>query len=331
MTLSQTVNYSSGPGISHSLTIAAEQQHLTDFIWTFSNWSTLYDENKRANPEGVTIFESVSDSFQVAGLENCTCRISFRLFNTLSMLRVEFSDSIDVVALKLICNINDYRYESFHSHPKEKYFETICSPFDKKYGPITISNIVDRSKPSLLLTVRFEVTTFPESYRRPYKKAQTNVLKSLKTMYDAKIFSDITFVFDDDGKELTAHKAILAAQSEVFQVMFSSDMKEKHTGRVEIDDIRSEVFEEFLRYLYTGEIYNLKNIFEEILVVADKYDVCHLKEFCENHMLATLSDENVENYLLIAAKYYCTELKKRALEMLQNSAKTIMSEIFEEK
>merc|ERR1711982_182815 len=49
-------------------------------------------------------------------------------------------------------------------------------------------------------------------------------------LFDQETFKDVKFVLDD-GEEM-AHKAVLAAASEVFAAMFASKMQEGATGEV---------------------------------------------------------------------------------------------------
>lgn len=51
-----------------------------------------------------------------------------------------------------------------------------------------------------------------------------------------------------------AHRGVLAARSPVFAAMFKADMLESRTHKVIIEDIEASVFEEFLYFLYTGQL-----------------------------------------------------------------------------
>lgn len=56
------------------------------------------------------------------------------------------------------------------------------------------------------------------------------------------------------GHQFKAHKIILAARSPVFSAMFNHETKELLESRVDIHDINLEVFNDFLKYIYTGDI-----------------------------------------------------------------------------
>jgi speckle-type POZ protein len=81
-------------------------------------------------------------------------------------------------------------------------------------------------------------------------------------------FSDTVLVVD--GREFNAHKAILAARSPVFNAMFEHEMKESRKGRVEISDIDPDVFNEMLKFVYTGNTPQIQGMAEDLLAAADK-------------------------------------------------------------
>lgn len=65
-------------------------------------------------------------------------------------------------------------------------------------------------------------------------------------------FADVTFVLSD-GEEL-AHRAVLAASSDVFAAMFMHSMREEQARKVELPDVKCATMRIFLRLLYTGHI-----------------------------------------------------------------------------
>src|SRR5699024_6423095 len=135
-------------------------------------------------------------------------------------------------------------------------------------------------------------------------------------------------------KEFQGHKAIFAAQSPVFDRMFTIDLEEKKLNRVEIIDIKPEVFKEFIKFIYTGKVGLDKRFDEDLLVVADKvwfiylcsllqysvflfqYQVDHLKALCEGSLITKLTPETVANYLVIADMHSAEQLKASAIEYI---------------
>ena len=102
----------------------------------------------------------------------------------------------------------------------------------------------------------------------------THVVKMLTNQ----VLTDVTLKVKD--KEFKAHKLILAAASPVFDAMFKEGTREHQESCVNILDIDSDVFDVFLRYLYSGQVDQLDEMVSDLLAAADKYEVQPLKEVC---------------------------------------------------
>jgi speckle-type POZ protein len=122
--------------------------------------------------------------------------------------------------------------------------------------------------------------------------------------------SDVTF--NDRGRQFSAHKNILAIRSPVFAAMFLHPTKEMQTGEVEVDDIDPDVFQEVLRYLYTGLIMDI--MATGILAAAEKYLLDHLKTLCERHLIRQMSAKNCLDLLVLTTNHPAEYLKKYAIE-----------------
>lgn len=127
-------------------------------------------------------------------------------------------------------------------------------------------------------------------------------------------FGDITFSVGN--KELRAHKAILAVRSPVFAAMFEHEMVENRQNMVLIKDMDYEVLKEMLTYIYTGRSKNLKDVAEDLLVVADKYDLEGLKTLCQRELGAKLTTENAADLLALADMHCAKLLKKQAIAFI---------------
>lgn len=117
-----------------------------------------------------------------------------------------------------------------------------------------------------------------------------------KSLYESMKHSDV-IIKSSDSKEIKAHKLVLAARSEFFDRMFSSDMKENTTGVIEINK-RSGVIKELLRFIYCEAYFNefdasfdINDI--EIYDDAECYQMDDLKKFCLKSIYKRLDAENV--------------------------------------
>lgn len=69
----------------------------------------------------------------------------------------------------------------------------------------------------------------------------------------------------------------MTASSNVFKTMLKSDMKEKNTGLIEIDNFDVKTIEAFVEYLHLESVTNLNNVALELFKLADMYNVSGLK------------------------------------------------------
>jgi BTB/POZ domain len=119
------------------------------------------------------------------------------------------------------------------------------------------------------------------------------------------------------GKELKAHKVILAAMSPVFEAMFQEGYKEHEDNYVNIQDIDSDVFEVFLRFLYSGEVEKLGEMYLDLFAASDKYDVQPLREICIQHMAKNISVDNAIDLLALADRHSAESIKSLSLQFIK--------------
>ena len=100
-------------------------------------------------------------------------------------------------------------------------------------------------------------------------------------LFNSMQFSDV--ILNIRGREFPAHKVILAARSKYFASMFEHPMKEQSTNHIEIEDIEPEVFQELLRFIYTGRINRekMRSMLFGLNKAADKYLLDDLKRKCD--------------------------------------------------
>ncbi|KAL2611363.1 hypothetical protein R1flu_023055 [Riccia fluitans] len=114
---------------------------------------------------------------------------------------------------------------------------------------------------------------------------------------------DVTFV-GRDGKPVYAHRFIMAGKSAVFQRMLDTDMKERNSGTIFINDANSSVLKSVVKYCYTADIdFTEEAPAEEILKVAHKYDIVELKGVCEDELSRGLDTENFCTRAMLAQIY----------------------------
>ncbi|KAL9394783.1 hypothetical protein Peur_014068 [Populus x canadensis] len=103
--------------------------------------------------------------------------------------------------------------------------------------------------------------------------------------------SDVTFLVE--GKRFYAHRICLLASSDAFRAMFDGGYRERNAKDVEIPNIRWDVFELMMRFIYTGSVEVNVNIAQDLLRAADQYLLDGLKRLCECTIAQDISVENV--------------------------------------
>jgi len=125
------------------------------------------------------------------------------------------------------------------------------------------------------------------------------------------------------GKVFNCHKIILTSRSLVFQKMFESNMKENESGVIEINDMKLEVFEDLLKYIYTGKAPNVDSHVEELFAASDQYQVEKLKQLCEDKLCFSLDIANCVQLLVLGDMHHAPYLKASALKFVSKNIRTL--------
>ena len=149
------------------------------------------------------------------------------------------------------------------------------------------------------------------------------LVDDLGELWENSRFTDCCLVVAD--REFRAHKAILAARSPVFRAMFEHDMEESRTNRIEIRDLKPEVFKAMMDFIYTGKEPVLHGMADAVLAAADKYGLERLKVMCESALCRDLSVENAAHTLFLADLHSTGQLKTQVLNFITAHA----SEVFQ--
>lgn len=98
--------------------------------------------------------------------------------------------------------------------------------------------------------------------------------------------------------------------------MFTTDYKMSKEGVM--SDISKDAFEDFLHFIYTGDVKDLKQHATELLKVADKYGLDDLKSICELHLLTHMTEEAAVELFTCAHKFRCSgDLKKASFDYVK--------------
>lgn len=107
--------------------------------------------------------------------------------------------------------------------------------------------------------------------------------------------SDVCFVFESEQGDgiagethrVYAHKAILAAGSDVFDAMFFGQLKEN--GEIKIVDASADAFEEFLQFFYRTKMQLTMENLGDVVNLCRKYQVDDALKACEDRIKESLN------------------------------------------
>ncbi|XP_073365732.1 BTB/POZ and MATH domain-containing protein 1-like [Aegilops tauschii subsp. strangulata] len=127
--------------------------------------------------------------------------------------------------------------------------------------------------------------------------------------------TDITLLVG--GREFSAHRFMLAAQSPVFESLFGP-MMDKDTRCVEIADMEPAIFEMLLHYVYTDSLppcgegdYDAATM-QHLLVGAVRYGLDRLKVMCEKRLCRNIDASTVMSTLALATHHNSDQLRMHA-------------------
>jgi len=134
------------------------------------------------------------------------------------------------------------------------------------------------------------------------------VREKIAKIYADRLLSDITLTIG--GNSYPAHRLILCASSDVFQVMLMNpnwSESQETTVVLQEDPACVKVFADFLKYLYTGEILINHYSVLPLLMLGDKYNVKDLIKLCLDYMQCHLVSASAHGQLVSWLQYtlYC--------------------------
>ncbi|KAJ3707464.1 hypothetical protein LUZ61_011169 [Rhynchospora tenuis] len=126
-----------------------------------------------------------------------------------------------------------------------------------------------------------------------------------------------------DSSAVPAHRAVLVSRSPVFKAMLDNEMEESRSGVIKIPDASTEVLRSFVNYLYTAETTLDEDIAPDLLILAEKYQVNHLKVFCERYMTSKVNHENAIACYAFAHRHNAKQLLDAALSLIIENMATL--------
>ncbi|XP_051173127.1 speckle-type POZ protein homolog [Leptopilina boulardi] len=180
------------------------------------------------------------------------------------------------------------------------------------------SSSIEKIDPSNSLMIKCNVIEFYISSNENPGFHRCPLSIDLNNLRHEKLLTDFTFNVGESSFKV--HKAILSVRSPVFRAMFKQNLSEKTKNVINIPDIHPVAFNEMLRFIYTGNVKDLKNYSFEILEAADKYQIEELKEMCEK-VFCDITIREAPSILLLADRHNAKNLRAKALKFIRQNIK----------
>jgi len=135
-------------------------------------------------------------------------------------------------------------------------------------------------------------------------------------------FSDVKFVVQ--GKQILAHKCVLATRCPKFKGMFSqTGFKEGNQSEIVVDT-EYVPFAKLMEFIYTDVLPENCDCLFELLALAEEYILPRLKSLCEIRLIKSIDVLNVASILIHAELYSCHVLKKYAMKFIRSSLNVLL-------
>lgn len=133
----------------------------------------------------------------------------------------------------------------------------------------------------------------PKAIKEELRLFQSTLLQDgLKELLNENKFVDCTLKVGD--RSLPCHRLIIAACSPYFrQIFFTEDGKEvENTNEVVLDDVNPSILDMIIQYLYSAEIDLNDDNVQEIISVANRFQIPSVFTVCVNYLQNKLSMSN---------------------------------------
>lgn len=180
---------------------------------------------------------------------------------------------------------------------------TVCTCITIDFFPITlvvggvVVVVIVPTAQTMVLALRRGV----EAEAVPSARVGEALARDMRGLLNNEKLSDVTFIVE--GRPLHAHRCILSVRCEPLDSMLDGGMREAQQREVVLEDVRFDAFLSFLEYLYTDHVEALASpsfsvdAALDLLTIADRFLVEHLKRLCEVAIQRTISVDNVATML----------------------------------
>jgi len=126
--------------------------------------------------------------------------------------------------------------------------------------------------------------------------------------------SDLTLICPDG--EIQVHRLIMSGRSPVFNSLLNSDMLEKTSGIVKIEEFNIEVVRAMVLYIYTAKIEDTFDDIVTLMKIGTKYLIQTLVNDCSKKLIKRISVSNVLELGVVAEVYSVQDLLESCVKFV---------------
>ncbi len=271
--------------------------------------NTIYLKSSCGGSRSIT---SVSYVYNCTiGLRNCENRYDKVIATNCTFSLIHPITDVNYRASLTNMNIFDKNTESVELNLEQDKFERLL--YEETLTVLFSANLIYFDAPN-----HSEIHLSSEPHSSDY------AMTVLTKMRENRLFYDMRIVADD--KVFQVHRSVLATCSNVFRIMFETNMTEKAERILTISDISPQVMSDLLEYIYTGKTPSQADEhIQDLLVAADKYDIQELVGICEKKLICSLTPTNVFEMSQFADQLRLKSLKQSCIYHYKKYPKDIFT------
>lgn len=147
--------------------------------------------------------------------------------------------------------------------------------------------------------------------------------QGLYNAWERELFTDLAITSQDEV--IHAHKVVLSAASPYFSAMLTGGLMEGVTQTLILEDIPGELLRIVLTYIYTGQAPLTESNVQEVLTLADYFQIHALKKLCCYHITNNLTVETCLSVYELAKLHNCFDLASNALSVATSQCSEVIS------
>lgn len=225
----------------------------------------------------------------------------------------------------LFADMRNLQYVSFDNNKLRFLSSKLLKPIEKTVMAVSFKNNVrinDNFDKNVACKRDLEMFSkgIDENCLKPQKKTnqKSDRLENLQAKFESfqisSKFSDFTIKFHEKSYEV--RKCVFAAQSSVFEEMFSNNSADLEQPLLNVKNFSDKAFESFLSYFYTGRV-DAGVTPVEMIQLASAFNVPDLKTKCVDKILENLSETNALEIFNIGHDYNSEELIQLAFNFIK--------------